>query len=81
MNNPSEPWTENDSELYRELASVAVPDREEQLATVLAVLPFSSLEPFRVVELGSGISFDEALGFVTRAIAERESGDLPGAES
>jgi tRNA (cmo5U34)-methyltransferase len=29
----------------------------------------------------SGISFEEALGFVKRAIAERESADLSGAES
>jgi SAM-dependent methyltransferase len=47
-------WTEEASGLYRELAAVAVPAREEQLATLLALLPFDRQEPFRVVEAGCG---------------------------
>ncbi len=47
-------WTEADSALYRELSAVAVPRREEQLAALVALLPFGRDESFRVVELGCG---------------------------
>ena len=47
-------WTEEDSALYRELSAVAVPRREEQLAALVALLPFGRDEAFRVVELGCG---------------------------
>ena len=47
-------WTEEDSALYRELSAVAVPRREEQLAALIALLPFGRDEEFRVVELGCG---------------------------
>ena len=47
-------WTEEDSALYRELSAVAVPRREEQLAALVALLPFGRDEEFRVVELGCG---------------------------
>ena len=51
---PRTEWTEDDSRLYRELASVAVPARDEQIATLLSLLAFDRTEPFRAVELGSG---------------------------
>jgi tRNA (cmo5U34)-methyltransferase len=57
-------WTEEDSKRYQELAAVAVPAREEQMATLLALLPFRRDEPFRAVELGCGE------GFLTRALLE-----------
>ena len=47
-------WTEEDSALYRELSAVAVPRREEQLAALVALLPFGRDEAFGVVELGCG---------------------------
>lgn len=47
-------WTEEDSRVYRELAAVAVPAREEQIATLLSLLPFSEGTNFRAVELGCG---------------------------
>ena len=58
-NEPPEPgtsanWSEEDSTLYRRLASIAVPDRADQLATLLCLIPFGPDEEFRVVELGSG---------------------------
>jgi len=47
-------WTEADSGLYRALAAVAVPDRAEQMATLLTLLPFGTAEAGRVIELGCG---------------------------
>lgn len=47
-------WTESDSQTYREIADVAVPRRQEMLATLVAAVPFGTDEPIRVVELGSG---------------------------
>jgi len=47
-------WTEADSRLYQELAAVAVPDRAEQMAALLALLPFGPGDAARVVELGCG---------------------------
>jgi tRNA (cmo5U34)-methyltransferase len=47
-------WTESDSRLYQELAAVAVPDRDEQMATLLTLMPFASADAARVVELGCG---------------------------
>lgn len=47
-------WTEGESEVYRQIAQVAVPSRAEQLAVLLMLVPFSREERFRVVELGSG---------------------------
>lgn len=47
-------WNESDSRTYRQLAAVAVPAREEQMATILALLPFERDAAFTVVELGSG---------------------------
>lgn len=47
-------WTETDSATYRQLAAVAVPAREAQIATLLTLLPFGPQDPFRLVELASG---------------------------
>jgi SAM-dependent methyltransferase len=54
---PIQPWTEGDSRLYQEIAAVAVPAREEQMAALLTLLPFSQADPFRAVELGCGEGF------------------------
>jgi tRNA (cmo5U34)-methyltransferase len=47
-------WTEEASQLYRELADVAVPARDEQIATLLTLIPFAPQDTFRVVEVGCG---------------------------
>ena len=47
-------WTEESSALYRQLAMIAVPNRVEQIATLLMLIPFGVDETFRVVELASG---------------------------
>ncbi len=47
-------WTEANSETFRALASVAVPQRAEQMAALLALLPFERDAHFRAVELASG---------------------------
>lgn len=47
-------WSESDSALFQSIAAVAVPAREEQIATLLTLLPFTPSESFRVVELGCG---------------------------
>jgi tRNA (cmo5U34)-methyltransferase len=47
-------WTENDSQIYREIADVAVPRRPEMAATLVAAVPFSTDEPVKILELGSG---------------------------
>ena len=49
-----EGWDESASAIYRELAEVAVPRREEQLATLLCLLPFGRNDAFRIVDLGCG---------------------------
>ena len=49
-----EGWDESASATYRELAEVAVPRREEQLATLLCLLPFSKDDAFRLLDLGCG---------------------------
>lgn len=47
-------WSQETSELYRQLSAIAVPARAEQVATLLSLIPFGADEPFRVVELASG---------------------------
>jgi len=47
-------WSEQDSDIYRRLAPVAVPSRDRQLATIATLLPFEWNDDFGVVELGSG---------------------------
>ena len=49
-----EGWGESDSAVYRALAEVAVPRREEQLATLLCLLPFSRNDAFHIVDMGCG---------------------------
>lgn len=51
---PKATWTEDDSTLYRDLAPVAVPARAEQIASLVALLPFGRDDAFRAVEIGSG---------------------------
>lgn len=51
---PNARWTEDSSQVYQELASVAVPARAEQIAVLLTLLPFKRDADFRVVELASG---------------------------
>lgn len=47
-------WDKDHSEVYRQIAAVAVPRRAEQIAALLTLLPFGVDESFRVVELASG---------------------------
>jgi SAM-dependent methyltransferase len=47
-------WTEQDSEQYHRLSNVIAPNRDEQLATLLSLLPFSRDETFRAADLGCG---------------------------
>ena len=47
-------WTENDSETYREIADIAVPRRQEMVATLVSTVPFTADEPVKILELGSG---------------------------
>ena len=47
-------WTENDSQTYREIADVAVPRRQEMVATLVSTVPFTADEPVKILELGSG---------------------------
>jgi tRNA (cmo5U34)-methyltransferase len=54
MTDTQNAWTEEDSRRYRELATIAGPAREEQVATLLTLLPFTPQDTFRVVELGCG---------------------------
>jgi trans-aconitate methyltransferase len=57
-------WSAENSAVYRQLASVAVPAREEQVATLLSLLPFGRAEAFHVIELASGE------GMLSQAILE-----------
>jgi tRNA (cmo5U34)-methyltransferase len=54
MNDATNTWTEDDTALYHEIAPVAVPARDEQVATILTLMPFSRDAPFRAVDLGCG---------------------------
>jgi trans-aconitate methyltransferase len=47
-------WTEHDSETYRDIADVAVPRRQEMVATLVSIVPFAHEEPLKILELGSG---------------------------
>ncbi|GAB4424140.1 MAG: hypothetical protein Kow0031_03000 [Anaerolineae bacterium] len=50
-------WSEADSDLYRQIAPIAVPARAEQLAALLSLLPFNVDDSFRAVEIGAGEGF------------------------
>lgn len=54
MENTRQTWDEEASEIYRKAAPVAVPARNEQIATMIALAPFGTDESFRIVEIGSG---------------------------
>jgi tRNA (cmo5U34)-methyltransferase len=47
-------WTEGDSAVFRDIASVAVPRRAEMLAAVLASIPYGTTDAFRIVDIGAG---------------------------
>lgn len=47
-------WTEADSAAYREMADVAVPRRQEMVATIVSTVPFAHDTAVKILELGSG---------------------------
>jgi tRNA (cmo5U34)-methyltransferase len=47
-------WNETDSRIYREIAAVAVPRRDEQIAALVGLAPFAADEEFAIVELACG---------------------------
>jgi SAM-dependent methyltransferase len=47
-------WTQQESDIYRALAQVAVPARNEQIAALLTLMPFGAEDQFHIVELASG---------------------------
>jgi tRNA (cmo5U34)-methyltransferase len=47
-------WTEADSRTFLEIAPVAVPRRDEQIATILSLVPSAPDETCRIVEIGGG---------------------------
>jgi tRNA (cmo5U34)-methyltransferase len=47
-------WSEDDSTTYRAIAQVAVPRRRDMVEALLAATPFSTDEPLKILELGSG---------------------------
>ncbi len=55
-------WTQEQSDVYRQLAQIAVPHRVEQVTALLTLLPFAPTTPFRLVEMASGE------GYLTQAI-------------
>jgi SAM-dependent methyltransferase len=57
VNDAPSQWSEEDSKLYQEIATVAVPAREEQIAALLTLLPFNQADSFRAIELGCGEGF------------------------
>ncbi len=61
---PQQAWNETDSGIFRRMADVAVPNRAEQIATLLTLMPFAQDEPCQIVELGCGP------GILTRAILD-----------
>jgi tRNA (cmo5U34)-methyltransferase len=72
-------WSEDDSATYRAIAQVAVPRRQEMIEALLAAAPFSTGEPLKILELGSGE------GLLAEALLTRFPGAsltaLDGAES
>lgn len=47
-------WNEDDSRVYREIATVAVPRRDEQIAALVALAPFAAGDDFAILELACG---------------------------
>jgi tRNA (cmo5U34)-methyltransferase len=52
--NDTATWSEADSAIYSDLAAIAVPRRDEQIATLLMLAPFAADAEFAVLELGCG---------------------------
>ena len=52
--NTQQHWSEDDSARFLTLDDVAVPMREQQIATLCALIPAEADEVFTVVELGAG---------------------------
>src|SRR5216684_3744954 len=57
-------WTETDSQVFIDDGAVFVPGREEQIATLRALIPARADEAFTVAELGAGG------GVLARAVLE-----------
>jgi tRNA (cmo5U34)-methyltransferase len=57
-------WSEEDSALYRAIAPIAVPRRDEMIRALVEAVPFARDEAFKVVDIGSGdgILADALLG-------------------
>lgn len=47
-------WTESDSGVWREIAGIAVPRRDDMTATLVSTVPFPHDAPVKILELGSG---------------------------
>lgn len=47
-------WGESESETYRAICAVAVPRREDMIATLIAAVPFRAAEAIRILDLGAG---------------------------
>jgi tRNA (cmo5U34)-methyltransferase len=54
MTRNHDPERETGWDIYRRIAPVAVPQRAEQLATLMALVPFGTDEEFTAVEVGCG---------------------------
>jgi len=54
VDSPAHRWSEDESQQYMELAAVAIPARDEQIATIVGLLPFEAQAQFDVLELGAG---------------------------
>jgi trans-aconitate methyltransferase len=54
MTDTQNEWTEEASQVYQEIAPVAVPARAEQIAALLTLLPFNRDDTFHTVEVGCG---------------------------
>src|SRR5438045_8781796 len=61
---PTRAWTETDSRTFIDDGAVFVPGREEQIATLRALIPAGPGEAFTVAELGAGG------GVLARAVLE-----------
>jgi SAM-dependent methyltransferase len=57
-------WTEADSRAFIDDGAIFVPSRDEQIATLVGLIPAAADEPFTVVELGAGA------GGLARAVLE-----------
>src|SRR5260221_13247318 len=51
---PERGWTEEASDTFLQIAAVAVPSRQEQIATLCGLIPVGAQDEFTVVELAAG---------------------------